>query len=129
MTSEEGTPKPTPTAENGDTGNMPTTRRPSLAAVNRFKRLSVDIKGQAISDAGNGEEGKALESALKSLTEPKKTIQGTLKVLKRMSISKDTNADRVSPANNSDVSEQANKKLANAFKKLGKAQMGLSGIV
>ena len=127
MASEEVTPKMTPTTENSDAGNS-TARRQSIAALNRFKRLSTD-KGQAVSDTGNGEDRKAIESALKSLNEPKKTLHGTLKALKRMSISKETNAGRVSPSNISDVSESGNKKLANAFKKLGKAQMGLSSFV
>ena len=131
MASEEEAPNPMPTAENGDTGNLPT-RRASIAAANRFKRLSSD-KGQIVSVAGNGDGQKAMESALKSLNEPRKTLEGTVKALKRMSITKETNADRASPAKLGDgslgVSEQGNRKLANAFRKLGKAQMGLSSLV
>ena len=122
MSGESFSPKP-PDSTSSD-GSVDNSRRMSAAKL--FKRLS---KGQGMSETGIGDGKKAMEGALRSLNEPRKTIDGTLKALKRMSISQDRSSGRSSPSGSSDVNEQGNKKLAQAFRKLGKAQIGLSSLM
>lgn len=124
MSGESFSPKP-PDSTPSD-GSVDNSRR--ISAAKLFKRLSKD-KGQAMSETGIGAARKAMEGALRSLNEPRKTIDGTLKALKRMSISQDRSSGRSSPSGSSDVNEQGNRKLAQAFRKLGRAQIGLSSLV
>lgn len=122
--------KPQPMAsQDVDTDNL-TPRRASVTAAKLIKHLSSG-KSQSVSENDAGK--RAMEGALRTLNEPRKTLDGTLKAWKRLSISQDRNVDGTPLTKHNDsslsVNEQGIRKLSNAFRKLGKVQIGIGSLV
>ena len=96
-----------------------------MAALKLMKRLSADKTQNVSAEKESSGSKRALEGAMRALTEPKRSLDGAVKALKRMSLAQGSDGS----SQDTVINEQANKKVAMGFKKLGRAQLGLQSLL